>query len=122
MNKNIFFYISSIGILLFLFIFLVTCSWIGYGVREQCSIAQTKYQGDCVEALMQSFEKEQNNSVVWALGQLGDNRALPLLQSYYTGEIKKTKEKWDEGLSQYELKKAIKLLDGGFNASAIIWR
>jgi len=55
------------------------------------------------------------------LGQLGDNRTLPVLQSYYTGDIPE-REPLDKTISQYELKKAINLTSGGFNMSAIIWR
>jgi hypothetical protein len=65
--------------------------------------------------------REKNNAI-WALGQLEDVRALTYLQKYYVGYDGKTKTKLDETLSQYELYKAIKLLDGGFNATAFLWR
>jgi len=55
------------------------------------------------------------------LGQLGDSRALPVLQGYYTGNIP-SKESLDKTISQYELEKAIKLTSGGFNVTAIFWR
>jgi hypothetical protein len=105
---------------------VITCTWIGYGVKENCQEAQEQYEGDCVEALVQLVEDESNpygerNSAVWSLGQLGDPRALPALERLYTGEIP-DREPWDDTLSQYELKKALKLLRGGFNISAIVWR
>jgi len=55
------------------------------------------------------------------LGQLGDKRALSILEKYYTGNIPE-KESFDNGLSQYELKKAIKPAQGSFNITHWIWR
>jgi hypothetical protein len=52
------------------------------------------------------------------LGQLGDQKSLVVLKSYYTGEPC-DHEKF---LCQYELEKAIKLLEGGFNITAFVWR
>ena len=79
-----------------------------------------------VEALIGVLEDESNpygmrNSAIWALGQLGDRRALPVLENLYTGDIPE-REPWDGTLSQHELSKAIKLARGGFNATAIFWR
>jgi HEAT repeat protein len=62
------------------------------------------------------------NEAIWALGQLGDRKALPLLESYETGESLPERESWSEGISQYELRKAINLLRSGFNISAFFWR
>jgi hypothetical protein len=106
--------------------FVITCTWIGYSVKDHCEDAQKRFEGDCVESLVKVAEDErmpygERNSAVWALGQLGDKRALPALEGLYTGEIP-DREPWNGVLSQYELKKAVKLLRGGFNASAIVWR
>lgn len=125
---NVAMYIIGLGIMLFLFVFLATCSWIGYGVRNRCEIAQQRYEGDCVEALLSLVQDESanpgdKNHAIWALGQLGDDRALPYLESIYTGyEPGEPPGKWDAAVSQYELSKAVKLLRGGFNLSAIVWR
>ena len=120
-------YFGGILILLFLFIFFVTSSWIGFGVKDNCNQAQLQFEGDCVEALMQTVDADfetnvSKNSAVWALGQLGDDRALPLLESKYTGIIQEEKTPYDVGLSQYELEKAIKLLKGGWNITSAFWR
>lgn len=116
----------GVGFFIFLFVFLVTCSWIGYGVKRECESARNEYGGECVDALMNRVADEQNqygkNSAIWALGQLGDKKALPFLEKYNTGEAIPEREKWNEGVSQYELRKAIKLLNGGFNISAWVWR
>ncbi|MGI5827511.1 MAG: HEAT repeat domain-containing protein [Patescibacteria group bacterium] len=99
---------------------------IGNSVRRECDKAQTKYQEDCISSLSLTLEDADNdfrtrNSAIWALGQLGDKRALPILEKYYTGNIPE-KESFDNGLSQYELKKAIKLAQGSFNITHWIWR
>jgi len=124
-DKNLITYLVAAVFLILLFVFLITSTWIGYGVEDQCRLAKQKYEGDCVEALMSSISDESTklgkNSAIWALGQLGDRRALPLLESYYSG-VKKERESWEEGISQYELNKAIKLLKSGFNLTAFVWR
>jgi len=124
--KQNLFYIFAVGISIFFLFFVVTCSWIGYDVKNQCQEAKKEYSGDCVEsltALLNDSNKsfKARNSAIWALGQIGDTRALPVLESYYTGNIP-PKESLNGGISQYELKKAIKLADGGVNLSAIVWR
>lgn len=126
-KKSLVICIISTGAMFFLLIFFVSANIIGNHVNNHCHIAQDKYEGDCVEALMKLTEDEtagygEKNSAVWALGQMGNKRALPFLQKYYTGYDKKNKTKWHEALSQYELYKALKLLDGGFNATAFVWR
>lgn len=125
-NKNLIIFILSLGIILFVFVFLLIGNQIGSGVEKNCSIAQEKYAGDCVEALLSLLDDkkssfESRNSAIWALGQLGDKRALPSLKRYYTGDIPE-KESLSEGISQYELKKAINLAGGAVNISAWVWR
>ena len=61
------------------------------------------------------------NEAIWALGQLGDSRALPALQRLYTGNIP-PREPLDAGISQYELRKAVALTSGGQNPLALFWR
>jgi hypothetical protein len=119
-------YIIVVGISIFLLFFVITCSWIGYEVKNQCQSAKGEYGGDCIKALISLLNDEKKgfrdrNDAVWALGQLGDSRALPILKSYYTGIIP-SREPLNKTISQYELKKAKNLTSGGFNMSAIIWR
>lgn len=128
-NKNLkekLSYVMAIGISIFLLFFFITGTWIGHEVKDNCQDAKREYSGDCVESLLSLFEDEdqsfrRRNSAIWALGQLGDNRALLVLESYYTGDIP-NREPLDEMISQYELKKAVKLTSGGTNISAFIWR
>lgn len=120
------------GLAAFTLFFIVTCLIIGNGVKKQCQEAKDDYSGslpdaDCVEVLTvvlndyvnQSYR--ERNSAIWALGQFGDDRALPVLQKFYTNNIPE-KESLSESISQYELKKAIHLAGGGFNATAVFWR
>lgn len=110
----------------FVLFWVVTSVGIGRSVDKRCCAAQDKYGGECVPALMMWLDDENNdfgsrNSATWALGQLGDWEALPVLRGLYTGEIPE-REPWEGVLSQYELKKAIKLLESGINLAAPFWR
>jgi hypothetical protein len=104
----------------FLFIvFLWVCLDIRSGVKKISAEATQQYPGDRVEALITYVKSEdhslrQRNYAVWALGQIGDKRALPVLKQFYTGGP------CDHAhcLCQYELQKAIKLCEGSFNATA----
>ncbi len=118
-------YLAAIGFSIFALFFVITCTWIGFDVKDQCKIAQDKYQSDCVTSLSALVEDEsmpfrQRNSAIWALGQLGDSKALPTLEKYYTGIIP-AREALDQGISQYELQKAIKMAKGGLNLSKLFW-
>lgn len=119
-------YFMAVALSIFCLFFFIACTWIGYDVKNQCQNAQRQYGGDCVEALITLLNDEQQsfrarNSAIWALGQLGDQRALAPLQSFYTGHIP-PREPLDQTISQYELKKSITLTSGGFNLGAIFWR
>ncbi len=121
--KNGIFYILAIGVSIFLLFFFIGCSWIGYDVKDQCLNAKREYKGDCVESLINLLKDEKRdfrsrNSAIWALGQLGDGRALPVLKSFYTGNIPE-REPLNKTISQYELKKAINLTSGGLNITAV---
>ncbi len=130
MNKKILFKVfiilGLVGAILLVLTFIFTSVSIGKTVKAKCVTAKEKYEGDCVQALTKFVENEDNtfrqrNSAVWALGQLGDNRALPTLLKYYTGIIPK-RDSLDQNISQYELKKAINLTSGSPNITAFIWR
>jgi hypothetical protein len=116
-----------IGISIILLFFVITSVWIGYDVKQQCLDAKREYgKQDCVEALITLLNDEHRgyrvrNNAIWALGQLGDERALPTLQTYYTGNIP-PREPLDGTISQYELKKAVNLVRGGVNITAPFWR
>lgn len=124
--KQTILYIGAIGVSIFLLFFVITCSWIGFDVKQRCRDAQSQYGGDCTESLISLLNDENRgfkdrNSAIWALGQLGDSRALPVLQSYYTGNIP-DREPLAKTISQYELKKAINLTSGDLNITSFMWR
>lgn len=120
-------YVSAIGISIFLLFFVIISAWIGFDVKRQCVEAKRIYKGDCIEALINVLDDDANrfrerNNAIWALGQLGDERARPVLEKYYTGHIP-DREPLDKTISQYELKKAINLTrQGSPNITAFIWR
>ena len=103
--------------------------WIELGVKKVCRMAAQKYPGDKVEALMMSVQTKEygyrahlysaNNHVFWALGQLGDKRALPFLKKLVTGEPCDH----ETNLCQGEIKEAIQKLErNGFNLPKFLWR
>ncbi len=119
-------FLAATGISLIVLLFMIGTTWIGFTVKNLCKTAQWEYQGDCTTALIAQLQDEERgykarNDAIWALGQLGDERALPVLQSYYTGNIP-DREPLAGTISQYELKKAINLTSGGANITAIFWR
>ena len=96
---------------------------IGVDVRAVARAAMEQHGGKAVEALMACVDDPrqslvERNRAIWALGQLGDPRALPVLLKHYSGQM------CDHaiGLCQRELRKAIKLTTGGVNITALIWR
>lgn len=125
--KDWLFYWVAVGVGFFVLFFLVTSSWIGVSVKEKCLAATARYgNDDCVLILIdQVVDKgasfRERNYAIWALGQLGDGRALPVLESMHTGNIP-DREPYDAGISQHEIKKAINLIESGFNITAFVWR
>jgi hypothetical protein len=103
---------------------LLAVSWaIGSGVQAATRVAVREHGGDGISALMAYVESPSRslgdrNRAVWALGQLGDARALTVLEKHYAGKP------CDHSrlLCQTELKKAIHLCRGGLNVSALVWR
>ena len=110
--------VTTIGVVLFVGVAgaLGYCRWsIQTGLNDCCTLAQSEHPhlGDDVAAMMDYVQSEshslrERNLVVWALGQARDSRALPILESYYTGD----KCDHNRSLCQSELAKAIKLCRG----------
>lgn len=124
--KEKLFYIIAIGISIFFLFIFITSVWIGHEAKNICQNAKWQYGGDCVQALITQLNDEHQgfrtrNHAIWALGQFGGNRALPILKKYYTGNIP-NREPLDKVISQYELKKAVELANGGLNITAWLWR
>ncbi len=103
--------------------------WIELELKKICEKATQKHTGDKVEALMLSLETEkygldvylykQNNGIIWALGQLGDKRALPFLRNLMTGEPCDH----ETNLCQGEIRESIQKLEANkFNLPRFLWR
>ena len=103
--------------------------WIELHVKKTCAMAIRKYPGDQVEALMMSVETTENsyradlyranNHAFWALGQLGDKRALPFLKDLLTDEPCDH----ETNLCQGEIKEAIQKLERNqFNLPKFLFR
>lgn len=125
--KSKFIYFITIGVSIFVLFFFICNVWIGYEAKRLCQEAKWEYQKtNCVEALISELDDRNQgyrtrNHAIWALGQFGDRRALPILEKYWTGQIP-DREPLDKVISQYELKKAINLANGGFNITFLFWR
>jgi len=118
-------FIGGVGVGLFLLMFFASASWIGYSVADRCAQAEGKYGQDCVMSLTaqlsdEAMSMEKRNEAIWALGQMGDKRALPVLKSYYTSRTNHC-DRQNE-LCQYELGKAIRLIESGFNLTHFVWQ
>jgi len=104
----------ALGVAMLVFVaFVGLGAWIQITAREMGTAAKKQFGGDRVEALIGFVQSDRHslterNRAVWALGQLRDPRALPVLQKYYTGQP------CDHAkyLCQEELKKAIALVKG----------
>jgi hypothetical protein len=124
MSRNpLLYWLPILGLGVGVALFAAIALSIGSGVGEISREAGREFSGDQVEALMAFVESDRHplaerNRAVWALGQLGDKRALPLLRKLYTGR----ECQHDKYLCQHELRKAINGCSGGFNAAAWVWR
>lgn len=81
-----------IGFLVIAALFGLSLFGIFSSVKSICTGAQQEFEGDCVEALMSLVESDKfsyrkRNKAIWALGQIGDPRAIPLLEKLDTGEV-----------------------------------
>jgi hypothetical protein len=78
-------------ILIIVFLFFSADGWIiGSHVKSFSQMAQEHFPGDRVSALISMVDCEtcdmyNRDHAVWALGQLGDERAVPVLEKYYAG-------------------------------------
>lgn len=109
----------SVFIITIFAIYLWGCYKISGSINSISNEALREFEGDRVIALISyadcnKYDLRKRDSAVWALGQIGDKRALPILQKYYTGE----NCDHQKNLCQHELKKAIEGCSGKFNATA----
>lgn len=105
----------------------IICWSIFSDVKTICGKTNQAFEGDIVEANIKFLQSKQHsliekNDVVWALSQIGDDRALPILEKLYTGiPCEKPCEKHKK-ICQYELEKAIKSCKGNFSLTKWMYR
>jgi hypothetical protein len=96
---------------------------IGRGVYNESQKAVAQFGGGRVEALIaladcQICSVYDRTQAVWALGQLRDKRALPILYKYYTGGPCDHQRQ----ICQKELRKAIRWTEGNSFMLPQLWR
>ena len=121
--KKILFYGLLTCLVFVLIVYLWACWSIGSSVKDISARATQEYSGDRIEALIAYVQSKKHslrdrNRAVWALGQMGDGRALSVLEKFYLGELCDH----SKFLCQYELKKAINLCKGGLNLCSWVTR
>jgi hypothetical protein len=110
--------IILLGILIFIFAGVAFLAYdIHAYVRNISEKAKAEYNLTYIDSLSKvvasdTWSFKDRNDAVWALGQIADERALPVLKKYYTG-IMPEREPLNKVLSQYEIQKAIKWCEKG---------
>lgn len=96
-----------------LFLFAYSMLKIRSDVKMACFEAINIFEGDCVDALLQittsvNHDYEQKNHAIWALGQLADERALPVLNEFLKFSYPEIPCKVSIHICKEEVEKAIK--------------
>jgi len=100
-------------------VFVTSLRQIRKEVGRICRLARQDFPGDDVEALIALMESNETsfrdkNRAIWALGQLGDKRALPVLNKLDTDEIQEPPYDANSYIVQYTVEKAIKQINSEF--------
>ncbi|MDF7807541.1 HEAT repeat domain-containing protein [Pontiellaceae bacterium B12219] len=87
------------------------------GVQQYATEAQSMYGGDAVGALIalvedESASFESRNSAIWALGQLGSDRALPALGNLNYPTHQEPPYDATAYIVEYGVKKSIRQING----------
>jgi hypothetical protein len=136
MNKKKIIIVFVIILAIFMFMFMSSCLYIELRIKEICENALQKFpeSKDKIDALILVIQKEENCTqekinTLWALGQLGDEKALPFLYENQ-GEIIEIKGWLDirdkippEKRCDFETQFAIQKIENeDFNIPAFLWR
>jgi hypothetical protein len=114
----------SMVLLIALLVFLAGIELlIGWGLRTSIQKAKKHFPGDRVAALIavvecDSCDLRERDSAVWALGQLADKRALPVLVKFNTGKPCNHLSR----ICQYELSQALRTARSGNCIHSLFWR
>jgi len=111
-------FLVLVGVGLILLLFPLVGYKIHKPVKSICESAQQEFPGDCVEALIAFIESDRHtykekNQAVWAIGNFGDERALPTLEKLYTGDPCPKPCPKDTYICQYGLEKSIRFSKSG---------
>ena len=111
------------GTVFLLLAYGVMCLAIGAVVDDALEKAGDGFSGkdaNALVAMMNANDRplKDRNSAVWALGQLGDPRALPSLEGLVTG----APCDHTAAVCQRELRKAIRQCRGGVNITRWAWK
>ena len=121
-SKRIIIYTLSIGFGCIIILYGITC-WILFSeVKEVCDKAVQEFKGDTIESLTEllhsdKYGYEEKNDAIWALGQIEDPKALPVLERFYTGIPCEKPCRRDQSICQYEVRKALKTCRGAFSVT-----
>lgn len=113
--------IISLFFIIFIIVLLVVTYKVESQVQETCKMAVSVYPGDNIQALINVIKNENTctrdkSKALWALGQLGDKKALPYLIENFNG-IEET------DICIYEAQFAIeKIKNESFNLAGFLWR
>ena len=91
-------------------------------LQQYSDEAIARFPGGRVQALVARVEcntcaMQDRNHAVWALGQMRVEQALPVLREYYDGR----KCTHETRLCQYELEKAIRMIETKEERSGLVW-
>ena len=116
-------WVLAIAVGILIVVYLGASLMIGWGINKESRSAMARFSGDRIEALMalvdcQDCRLEDRNHAVWALGQLRDKRALPVLYKYRSGKPCSHSRQ----ICQYEISKAIRWTEGNSYMLPQIWR
>ncbi len=86
-------------------------------VQNACAAAEERFPGDHVDALIacalcDDIPFKERNRAIWALGQIGDKRALAALRGLKTSEVQKKPYDSSRYIVQYTVDKAIEQCEG----------
>lgn len=126
MKNKILIIITIIG-LAFTFSTIYSFYSIYQSVFEISMKAKGNFAFDTVESLIELIKSEkytysEKNKAIWALGQIGDKRALPILKQLDTDEIQNKPLNSKQYIVQYSVEKAIKQINSSFIATRWMYK
>jgi HEAT repeat protein len=126
-SKRVLLYGLAVIVVIGAFVLWLTMHWISSDVRAACHEARQEFAGDCVEALMAYANSDQHtieerNNAIWALGEIGDKRALPALEKLlHMEKLCPSPCNVSTCMCQYSVEKAIRLCEG-LSIARWVWR